>query len=490
MSEHAAQPQRAETLAAPSDERKERPERRPWGAVTPFVRALEARIPSGAAGRHARRALERLMDQPEADRLDALPEAITRFEHALVQSGRDAGEVHDELRELVREQHAALLREPAVAHVIEAPYRRADMLSWLLRENVGRSERMSAETQRLQQELARALAEREMLSHELERQRALAEVGLLAAGVAHDFNNVLQVIAGHTAMVRGAISPEHPERESLDKAIAATRRAAELSRRMLELARQESAPAQPFDLNAVVSEVLELVTPSVPRHVRLDAELAEALPPVFADPTDVRRIVLNLIRTHQPISRADLARQSGLQRSTVSVITEQLIGERWVTEGANGRVPRGRRPRFLHLNKERVGIIGVNIRPALTTIALANLDAQFLAQESFPTAANPKQFLAELTPRLRNLMKLRPEISYEGIGISLPGRVDLASQKLVFAPNLAWANFDLKTPLEKATGLPVELENAANACALAEVWCFCHDDRSGCAVAERKHHGI
>lgn len=295
MSEHAAQPQRAETLAEPSDERKERPERRPWGAVTPFVRALEARIPSGAAGRHARRALERLMDQPEADRLDALPEAITRFEHALVQSGRDAGEVHDELRELVREQHAALLREPAVAHVIEAPYRRADMLSWLLRENVGRSERMSAETQRLQQELARALAEREMLSHELERQRALAEVGLLAAGVAHDFNNVLQVIAGHTAMVRGAISPEHPERESLDKAIAATRRAAELSRRMLELARQESAPAQPFDLNAVVSEVLELVTPSVPRHVRLDAELAEALPPVFADPTDVRRIVLNLV---------------------------------------------------------------------------------------------------------------------------------------------------------------------------------------------------
>src|SRR6478735_647139 len=63
-----------------------------------------------------------------------------------------------------------------------------------------------------------------------------------------------------------------------------------------------------------------------------------------------RRIVLNLIRKHQPISRADLSRHSRLQRSTVSVITEQLIAERWVTEGANGHVPRGRRPRFLHLN--------------------------------------------------------------------------------------------------------------------------------------------
>ncbi len=183
-----------------------------------------------------------------------------------------------------------------------------------------------------------------------------------------------------------------------------------------------------------------------------------------------RRIVLNLIRSHEPISRADLARHSGLQRSTVSVITEQLIEERWVTEGANGHAPRGRRPRFLHLNKERVGIIGVNIRPALTTLALADLDGHFVAQESIPTAPNPEQFIAELVPRLQNLAKIRPELTCEGIGVSLPGRVDLASQRLVFAPNLNWREFDLKTPLEEATGLPVELENAANACALSEIW--------------------
>jgi predicted NBD/HSP70 family sugar kinase len=183
-----------------------------------------------------------------------------------------------------------------------------------------------------------------------------------------------------------------------------------------------------------------------------------------------RRIVLNLIRSQQPISRADLARHSGLQRSTVSVIAEQLIEERWVTEGANGHAARGRRPRFLHLNKERVGIIGINIRPATTTVALADLDAQFVAQESLPTAPNPQQFIAELVPRIANLIKMRPEIACEGIGVSLPGRVDLASQRLVFAPNLGWGEFDLKTPLEQATGMPVELENAANSCALAETW--------------------
>lgn len=183
-----------------------------------------------------------------------------------------------------------------------------------------------------------------------------------------------------------------------------------------------------------------------------------------------RRIVLNLIRGHQPISRADLARHSGLQRSTVSVIAEQLIAERWITEGANGHTLRGRRPRFLHLNKGRVGIIGINIRPATTGIALADLDANFVAQESFPTSSDPEKFIKDLAPRLKKLIKMRPEITCEGIGVSLPGRVDLTSHRLVFAPNLGWADFDLKGAIERATGLPVELENAANSCALAEIW--------------------
>jgi predicted NBD/HSP70 family sugar kinase len=203
-----------------------------------------------------------------------------------------------------------------------------------------------------------------------------------------------------------------------------------------------------------------------------------------------RRIMLNLIRRHQPISRADLARQSGLQRSTVSVITEQLINEKWVTEGASGHVPRGRRPRFLHLNKERVGIIGINVRPAATTVALSDVDAHFIAQESLPTAQDPEQFIIDLSGRLRSLIKTHPGIYYEGIGVSLPGRIDLTSQRLVFAPNLGWADIDLKTPLELATGLPVELENAANACALAEVWFGRHTEGVRDLIALTVSEGI
>src|SRR6185295_8770695 len=80
-----------------------------------------------------------------------------------------------------------------------------------------------------------------------------------------------------------------------------------------------------------------------------------------------RRIALSFIRRHAPLSRADLARSSGLQPSTVSAIIEELIDEGWVTEGA-GQASRGRRPRLLHLNAKRAGILAVDLLPLTTTI--------------------------------------------------------------------------------------------------------------------------
>jgi predicted NBD/HSP70 family sugar kinase len=73
-------------------------------------------------------------------------------------------------------------------------------------------------------------------------------------------------------------------------------------------------------------------------------------------------------------------------------------------------------------------------------------------------------------------MRAHPKGSYEGIGVSLPGRIDARTHRLIFAPSLAWGEVDIKTPLEKITGLEVELENAANACALAELWSGRHGE--------------
>lgn len=182
-----------------------------------------------------------------------------------------------------------------------------------------------------------------------------------------------------------------------------------------------------------------------------------------------RRIVLNLIRTRHPISRADLARASGMQRSTISLIVEELIAENWVLEGPTGRPPRGRRPTFLHLNEDRV-IIGADIRPTQTMVALAGANGNFTAQETFPTPRDPQAAIALLIKRIRAVMHTCKGKKIEGIGISVPGRIDRTEGRLVFAPNLKWRDIDLGKPIAKATGLEVELENAANACVLAAAW--------------------
>jgi len=189
-----------------------------------------------------------------------------------------------------------------------------------------------------------------------------------------------------------------------------------------------------------------------------------------------RRIMLNLVRKHQPVSRADLMRYSGLQRSTVSVIAERLIADRWLKEGAVGNLPRGRKPTFLHLNTERCGVVGVDIQPDVTTLAVSGMDSRFLARESMTTERDPQEFIDRLSRRIKDLIRACPGNSCEGIGISLPGRIDASSQQLVFAPRLSWGELDLKTRLEQNLGLPVELENAANACALAELWSGRHGD--------------
>ena len=182
-----------------------------------------------------------------------------------------------------------------------------------------------------------------------------------------------------------------------------------------------------------------------------------------------RRIVLNLIRTRQPISRADLARGSGLQRSTISLIVEALVDERWVLEGPTGRLPRGRRPTFLRLNDERV-IIGVDIRPSQTTVALADVNGKFTSQEVTRTPSDPKTAVDLLIQRIQRIIRSCQGKKIEGIGITLPGRVDHSADRLVFAPNLNWRDVDFRNPIGQATGLEVELENAANACVLAAVW--------------------
>jgi predicted NBD/HSP70 family sugar kinase len=182
-----------------------------------------------------------------------------------------------------------------------------------------------------------------------------------------------------------------------------------------------------------------------------------------------RNLVFNLIRRRQPISRADLARISGLQRSTVSLIVEELIVDRWVLEGSTGKLPRGRHPTFLHLNNQR-SVLAIDIHPLQTTIGVADIGGAVLWQSIVQIPDDPTKAINAIITAARKMIIAHPKSSFEGIGISLPGRTDLDTRKLIFAPNLHWPVLTIKPRIQRATSLRVEMDNVANACALSEVW--------------------
>ncbi len=181
-----------------------------------------------------------------------------------------------------------------------------------------------------------------------------------------------------------------------------------------------------------------------------------------------RDLVLELIRTRQPVSRAELSRVSGLQRSTISLIIEQLIRERWVREGEAVRLPRGRRPTMLGLNPD-LALLVADIHPGEATLAVVDLYGNLHTRNRLTLPGAPQPAMEQVARELARMRAAHPALTFEGVGISLPGRVDPQAQELVFAPNLHWTGFPIRQTLQDALGLPVELENGANAALLAEL---------------------
>jgi predicted NBD/HSP70 family sugar kinase len=182
-----------------------------------------------------------------------------------------------------------------------------------------------------------------------------------------------------------------------------------------------------------------------------------------------RDLVLEVLRRNQPISRVEIARRSGLQRSTISSIVDELIEERWVREGSVVKTERGRRPTMLTMNDDLLLLVA-DVRPTKAILAVVDLNGRFLDRTVVPIIADPKEGVELIAGGMRQLRSNFPGKTWEGVGISLPGRVNKVTHRLAWAPNLPWVGFDIRGTLQKALKLQVELENAANACLLSEVW--------------------
>ena len=201
-----------------------------------------------------------------------------------------------------------------------------------------------------------------------------------------------------------------------------------------------------------------------------------------------RDLVLEHIRAVQPISRVELARLCGLQPSTVSIIVEQLLEEGWISEGAVVKTARGRRPTMLSLNTELVVLVA-DVRPSHAVVAVVDLNGRFLSRIMVPLPSDPRQSIAAIGRAMEGLKAQHAGKRFEGAGLSVPGRVDPATNRLVLVPNLPWKDLDVCGPLSERLGIPVELENDANACLLAALW-FGQVDRIRNAVLIAISEGV
>jgi predicted NBD/HSP70 family sugar kinase len=182
-----------------------------------------------------------------------------------------------------------------------------------------------------------------------------------------------------------------------------------------------------------------------------------------------RQIVLNYVREREPISRAEIARETALQRSTISTIVDELQADGLVEEIGAGVSTGGRRPTLLRLRAVGAVAIGVDITPSVTTIATSDLAGRVLEQEQFATTAHYPKMIERVVDCVRALAR-KSQGRIEGIGVSVPGLVDPATGKVIYVPYFKWRDLDIAQKISSATGLSVTIDNDANAAALAELW--------------------
>lgn len=184
-----------------------------------------------------------------------------------------------------------------------------------------------------------------------------------------------------------------------------------------------------------------------------------------------RRILLNLVREHQPISRADLARRMQIGRGVITSLVDELLGDGSIYEGATVAAPRGRKPMMLHVRTHDRLAIAIDVRFSRTFVMLGDFSGHAIALESFETIVDPTSLIAELARRIRRVLaKYGAAGQCAGVGLVLPGMVNHRTGRVLNAPQLGWHDVEVRDALSRKTGFPVYVDNASIACALAQIW--------------------
>lgn len=186
-----------------------------------------------------------------------------------------------------------------------------------------------------------------------------------------------------------------------------------------------------------------------------------------------QRVVLEAIRLHEPVSRAEIARHTGLTNQTVSNIVGELLG-RGVVQVGNKRMGRRGQPALeIRLNPEGAFSIGLHLdRDHLSGVLMdlkGTVQAQVHYDVQMPSPAQALKLMQKAVVKLRSSHPQPPELW--GIGVALPGPMEMASGRVVAVPNFpGWGDVPVRDWLEEHLGVLVYLENDATAAATGERW--------------------
>jgi len=185
-----------------------------------------------------------------------------------------------------------------------------------------------------------------------------------------------------------------------------------------------------------------------------------------------RAIIINLIKQHKQISRADLAKKTKLTGPTVTRIVQALMNEGLVSEIGVGESIGGRKPILLTFRPTGRMVVGLDIRPDKIYGIVCNLDGDIAYDLEQPL--NPRMPANEIIENaidvvermLRQSKTLRRDLA--GIGVSIPGLVDQLTSTVRFSPPTGHRNLDIKQPLRDYFDVPVIVDNVVEVMTLAE----------------------
>jgi len=182
-----------------------------------------------------------------------------------------------------------------------------------------------------------------------------------------------------------------------------------------------------------------------------------------------RALLLTHLRKRPGISRAELASLTGLNRSTVSVLIQELLVARLVTEQGVRYGALGRPRTQLFLDSERYALLGATLETDHLAVVVTTLGAQVLQyhREPFRRQEDPAAVLRQLEEVIGRVQR-RTERTILGLGLGVAGMVDASQGRLIRADHFGWRNVFLQQPLEEWLGLPVAVERTSHAALLGE----------------------